>query len=730
MRLSMILAALLLAAASADASTIIAPQALLSEEYVYNSAVNTINGEGLNSPIPDGGPVSHALGITHVYHGGWSGSFATIAPGGGGSDFFASIAPDSAVELVYDLTGGDDVTIGSVLFWQYENSGGGANRTGNHARTVEIRVNSEAQGSTDFAGPPVTLTLLPVTDGDADPGNDLGGVNSAQGFTIGPLDGRYVQLAITDNYLGHQGITIGGDRVGLGELRFGSEALPEYEPEDVWLMVVHAHPDDEGIFFGGVLPYYSQVLRLPTLLVNMTTGWLNADGSQTTDSETREAELREAAVRYGLEGEPVFALFQQTNWNVSIDQSWDRWADHVTDGDDIDEGKRRSSRRLAELIRAHRPEVIAAHDFGGEYGHPDHKATAHAAQAAWHLAAGREATIDDGVTPPTLVMPDGLVGEPWEASKVYIHGHGENPLFHEHWETVSIDATGDGTPDATPRQVANHALDAHVSQGQPKVATVFDPIANGGNSWDAYPSEWWGLLASTVGPDDIAPDFTIEGQLYSGWARGDFTQNVPGPPATSCHVDVAALDFGGVAVGDTATAEFVVTNDGEGVLAGTAVLEGGNCEGFSIVPGTESYSLYRGRSQAVVVRFAPSSASLNHDCVVAAGHELCGGVALQGTVTGAAPVEPPMRLSAHPNPFNPQVTIRFALDRDEAVQLSVYDLAGRRLRVLSSGNLAAGSHAVSWDGHDASGRPLASGIYLLRLKAESTTQVEKLTLIR
>jgi len=730
MRLSMIFAALLVAAAAADASTIITPQALLSEEYVYSSAVNAINGARLNSPIPDGGPVSHALGVTHRYHGGWGGSFATTAPGGGGSDFFESIAPDDAVELVFDLTGGSDTPIGSVLLWQYENSGGGANRTGNHARTVEMRINTEAEGSTVFTGPPVTLTLLPVTDGDADPDNDLGGINRAQGFTIEERIGRFAQIALTDNYLGFQGITLGGDRVGLGEVRFGTEALPEYEPEKVWLMVVHAHPDDEGIFFGGLLPYATQVLRLPTLLVDMTTGWLNDDGSQTADSHTREAELREAAVRYGLENEPVFALFQQTNSNVSIDHAWDRWADHVTDGDDLDEGKRRSSRYLAELIRAHRPEVIAAHDFDGEYGHPDHKATAHAVSAAWHLAAGREAVIDDSVTPPTLVTPDGREGEPWEARKVYIHGYDTNPLFHDHWETTSIDTDGDDSPDATPRQVANHALDAHVSQGQPNVVTVYDPLANGGNSWDAHPSEWWGLLHTTVGADSVAPDFTIEGQLYSGWARGDLMQHVPPPPPTSCHVDVAVLDFGDVAVGDSATAEFVVTNDGEGVLAGTAALEGGNCAGFSIPSGTASYSLPGGQSHVVVIRFAPDEDSVNPDCLVATGHDLCGVVALQGVVTGAASPAPTMRLAVHPNPFNPRATIRFVLERDEAAELAVYDLAGRRLCVLLDGIRLAGSHAVVWEGSDSTGRPLASGVYLLRLRTESATQVEKLTLIR
>ena len=112
--------------------------------------------------------------------------------------------------------------VGSVILWQYENNGGGATaNVGNHSRTIEIRINTEAQGCVAFSDPAATVTLLPVTDSDADPDNDLGGVNSAQFFAFDPLEnGRYVQLSITDNYRGFQGITIGGDRVGLGEVRF------------------------------------------------------------------------------------------------------------------------------------------------------------------------------------------------------------------------------------------------------------------------------------------------------------------------------------------------------------------------------------------------------------------------------------------------------------------------------------------------------------------------------
>ena len=55
----------------------------------------------------------------------------------------------------------------------------------------------------------------------------LGGTNSAQTFAAGGVTARYVQMTVTDNHVGTAGITGGGDRVGIGELRFDTSAVPE-----------------------------------------------------------------------------------------------------------------------------------------------------------------------------------------------------------------------------------------------------------------------------------------------------------------------------------------------------------------------------------------------------------------------------------------------------------------------------------------------------------------------
>jgi hypothetical protein len=86
-------------------------------------------------------------------------------------------------------------------------------------------------------------------------------------------------------------------------------------------------------------------------------------------------------------------------------------------------------------------------------------------------------------------------------------------------------------------------------------------------------------------------------------------------------------------------------------------------------------------------------------------------------VPGAGPVV--LRLLPNrPNPFNPQTTISYELPKPGRVVLSVFDLAGRCVRLLVDTELGAGRHEVTWDGRDATGQRLASGSYLARLVAD------------
>jgi hypothetical protein len=87
-------------------------------------------------------------------------------------------------------------------------------------------------------------------------------------------------------------------------------------------------------------------------------------------------------------------------------------------------------------------------------------------------------------------------------------------------------------------------------------------------------------------------------------------------------------------------------------------------------------------------------------------------------------------LPAEPSPFGPRTTIRFELARGGFVELDVLSPDGRRVRSLVSGRREAGEHRVDWDGRDAAGAPVASGVYLIRMRGDDFIETGRVALIR
>ncbi|MEZ4386600.1 MAG: choice-of-anchor D domain-containing protein [Candidatus Krumholzibacteriia bacterium] len=84
----------------------------------------------------------------------------------------------------------------------------------------------------------------------------------------------------------------------------------------------------------------------------------------------------------------------------------------------------------------------------------------------------------------------------------------------------------------------------------------------------------------------------------------------------------------------------------------------------------------------------------------------------------------------YPNPFNPTTTIPLDLARGGRVRLAVFDVAGKKIRIIVDESRAAGSYVEQWDGRDATGRRAASGAYYLRLEAGGEVQLQKMTMLK
>ena len=222
------------AVAGLDAGLIIRPETVIYEEHAElggYGAANLINRTGLLDAASEaiGMGVSLDTGSTledarDTYHG--QGGFNSNAytsfipsPADWGA-FFDNLTgdPDSGndIDIVLDL--GDDYTMDKIIFWQglWTTFGfPGSPQPGSAAKTIDVRINTEDQGSAAFIGSATTVTL------DKDYGilGNTEKCSPAQEYDLGSATiGRYVQLSITDNW--------GGPRVTLGEVRLVS-AVPE-----------------------------------------------------------------------------------------------------------------------------------------------------------------------------------------------------------------------------------------------------------------------------------------------------------------------------------------------------------------------------------------------------------------------------------------------------------------------------------------------------------------------
>lgn len=84
----------------------------------------------------------------------------------------------------------------------------------------------------------------------------------------------------------------------------------------------------------------------------------------------------------------------------------------------------------------------------------------------------------------------------------------------------------------------------------------------------------------------------------------------------------------------------------------------------------------------------------------------------------------------YPNPFNPTTTIDYDIPSRSQVTIDVFNVLGQQVRRLVNEVQSAGAYTVDWDGRDASGSRVASGVYLYRIQAGEFTETKKMTMIK
>ena len=247
-----------------------------------------------------------------------------------------------------------------------------------------------------------------------------------------PLDGAAKFRLIANN--GKKSVTMAITELFV----FGEGDVPAFvqrwepAPEKADLMVLAAHPDDEVLFFGGVLPTYAGQMQKRVVVAYATCG-----------TAQRRSELLNGLWEMGVRTYPVIGDFYD-KYSTKPDKGYEIW------------GKKKFNAFLVELLRKYQPDVVVTHDVNGEYGHGAHRVCADAMKNCVAYAADPEAFADSAVYGA------------WQVKKLYLHLYGENAIEMD-WDQP-LPAFGGKTA----YEVALDGYNWHVSQheaGQKNPAT-------------------------------------------------------------------------------------------------------------------------------------------------------------------------------------------------------------------------------------------------------------------
>ena len=221
-------------------------------------------------------------------------------------------------------------------------------------------------------------------------------------------------------------------------------------------------------------------------------------------------------------------------------------------------------------------------------------------------------------------------------------------------------------------------------------------------------------FVSATSPATV-PDFTMSNLIPASYlAAGSLTfENAAGT------IVYWRLSWGGG--GYTGATTGSITNDADGRF-------GPPFSGALPSAGTGALQ-FQGTSTALSVSNSTDYAATAGDAVFTnnAGTSFT----VQSTPSGAGGPAVARALSQNtPNPFNPSTEIAFSIPAPERVSLHVYDAAGRLIATLFDGVAPGGTSRVEWDGRDARGHAVGSGVYFYRLSTQAGEDSRKMVLLK
>jgi len=84
----------------------------------------------------------------------------------------------------------------------------------------------------------------------------------------------------------------------------------------------------------------------------------------------------------------------------------------------------------------------------------------------------------------------------------------------------------------------------------------------------------------------------------------------------------------------------------------------------------------------------------------------------------------------YPNPFNPTTSLAYVLPKDELVNITIYDMMGRKIKTIVNDSQTAGYNSVQWNATNDRNEPVSAGLYLYKIQAGEFEQTKKMVLLK
>ncbi len=210
-------------------------------------------------------------------------------------------------------------------------------------------------------------------------------------------------------------------------------------------------------------------------------------------------------------------------------------------------------------------------------------------------------------------------------------------------------------------------------------------------------------------------------------------------------IDVTDYDFGMIQVipeEDTSVSlDLVIENTGDGMSLGTIEIPApfyARNDNEELV-NSKSFTVDAGSTTTIELVFAPTTvdvfnevATVTTDDVDNPTFELALAGESIGTPNAGNDLVPAVTSleGNYPNPFNPETTIKYGLNKGGKVRIDIYNLLGQKVKTLVNEDQSAGYHSVVWNGKDNNNRNVASGVYFYKMKSVGYNKTAKMILMK